>query len=59
MNRFDELIQSLREKSADLPASETVRASDMAKSEPPDQHAEHCFRLPYSSNPRQLEARWK
>lgn len=60
MNRFDELIQVLKDNSAAQPAADDhERMSDAAKPELPDQHAEHCFRLPYSSNPRPIGMRWK
>ena len=59
MNKFDELIQLLKEKSAAQPAEADTRMTDVAKLELPDQYVEHSFRLPYSSNPRPIGERWK
>jgi hypothetical protein len=59
MNRFADLIESLRKRASSEKIMRTLDALEILDSLREDGGNKTRVRLPYSSNPRAFEERWK
>jgi hypothetical protein len=59
MNRFAEVLHGLNERAASEKLMKTLERLDVLRDLPGDRKKKPRVRLPYSSDPRSFEERWK
>jgi hypothetical protein len=59
MNRFADVMDGLKERAASEKLMKTLEGLDILRRLPDDGRKKPRVRLPYSSDPRSFEERWK